>query len=268
MQRVDIFDIHEPWKGPITASLFFHGTIVGLILAYGAWIGFSRHEWGGNQNQLGDAISVSLASPSSIPLPRDNQTDNIVANESPAIAHEVPKPKEIAPPEPKAVEIPQTTKIKPKEKQQEHVRQRPQPVEQATNQVHVGEGGQVRQNFTTTTSDNSISVGASSSLVGGDFGNRYAYYVRSIVQTLSQNWLKYEVDPHVMPNAAVTVSFDISRNGQPTNVRISESSGVPSLDTSAVRTLQRIDTFGPLPMDYRGSSLTVESQFRYTPNKR
>jgi len=143
MQRVDIFDIHEQWKGPITASLFFHGTIVGLVLAYGAWIGFSSHEWGGNQNELGNAISVSLASPSSIPLPRDNQTDNIVANESPAVAHEEPKPKEIAPPEPKAVEIPQTTKIKPKEKQQEHVRERPQPVEQATNQVHVGQGGQV-----------------------------------------------------------------------------------------------------------------------------
>jgi periplasmic protein TonB len=268
MQRVDIFDIHEQWKGPITASLFFHGTIVGLVIAYGAWIGFTSHEWGGNQNQLGNAISVSLASPSSIPLPRDNQTDNIVANESPAVAHEEPKPKEIAPPEPKAVEIPQTTKIKPKEKQQEHVRERPQPVEQATNQVHVGQGGQVHQNFTTTTTDNSISVGASSSLVGGDFGNRYAYYVRTIAQILSQNWLKYEVDPHAMPNATVMVSFDISRNGQPTNVRVTESSGVPSLDTSAVRTLQRIDTFGPLPTDYRGSSLTVESQFRYTPNRR
>ena len=268
MQRVDIFEIHEQWKGPITASLFFHGTIVGLVIAYGAWIGFTSHEWGGNQNQLGNAISVSLASPSSIPLPRDNQTDNIVANESPAVAHEEPKPKEIAPPEPKAVEIPQTTKIKPKEKQQEHVRERPQPVEQATNQVHVGQGGQVHQNFTTTTTDNSISVGASSSLVGGDFGNRYAYYVRTIAQILSQNWLKYEVDPHAMPNATVMVSFDISRNGQPTNVRVTESSGVPSLDTSAVRTLQRIDTFGPLPTDYRGSSLTVESQFRYTPNRR
>jgi protein TonB len=268
MQRVDIFDTHEPWKGPITASLFFHGTIVGLVLAYGIWITAGGHELGGKDGQLGDAISVSLAGPSSIPLPRDNQTDNIVANESPAVAHEEPKPKEIAPPEPKAVEIPQTTKIKPKEKQQEHVRERPQPVEQATNQVHVGEGGQVRQNFTTTTTDNSISVGASSSLVGGDFGNRYAYYVRQIAQILSQNWLKYEVDPHAMPNATVMLSFDISRNGQPTNVRVTESSGVPSLDTSAVRTLQRIDTFGPLPTDYRGSSLTVESQFRYTPNRR
>ena len=268
MQRVDIFDIHESWKGPISASLFFHGTIVGLILAYGAWRGFSNNEWGGNKNTLGDAIAVSLASPSSIPLPRDNQTDNIVANESPAVAHEQPKPKEIAPPEPKAVEIPQTTKIKPKEQQHERVQKRPEPVEQATNQVQVGQGGQVRQNFTTTTSDNSISVGAASSLVGGDFGNRYAYYVRTIAQILSQNWLKYEVDPHAMPNATVTVSFDISRNGQPINVRVAESSGVPSLDTSAVRTLQRIDTFGPLPSDYRGSSLTVESQFRYTATKR
>jgi hypothetical protein len=35
-----------------------------------------------------------------------------------------------------------------------------------------------------------------------------------------------------------------------------------------MRTLQRIDSFGPLPSDYRGSSVAAEYEFRYTPVKR
>jgi protein TonB len=263
-QRVDIFDIKEPWKGPISASVAVHAAIVGLILAYGAWIGFSRNQWGGNDNGLGGATTVTLVSPSAIPLPHEQQTKNIVAHESPAVGQSVPK--EIPKLQPEAVPIPETTHIKPKEKPRESVEKRPQPVPAPTNQVQYGAGGQVNQNFTTFDTTNSIGVAAP--VAGGDFGSRYAYYVRQIAQLLSQNWLKYEVDPHTMPNATVLVSFDITRSGQPTNVHVAQSSGVPTLDTSAVRTLERIDTFGPLPSDYRGSSVTVETQFRYTPVKR
>jgi protein TonB len=46
-------------------------------------------------------------------------------------------------------------------------------------------------------------------------------------------------------------------------VQVSQSSGVPSLDQSATRALQRIDTFGPLPNDYSGSSVGVEFWFDF-----
>lgn len=262
-QRVDIFDIREPWTGPITASIFFHGAILGLIVAYGAWIGFSRNNWGGNQNGTGEAISVSLAGPSAIALPHEQQTDNIVAHESPAVGQSVPK--EIPKPEPEAIPIPETTKIKPREKPHQTPERRPQPVVTPPNQLQYGDRGQVRQNFTTFST---AGVGAVSIAAGGDFGSRYSFYVQQVTQILSQNWLKYEVDPHAMPDATVSISFEIARNGQPTNVKITQSSGIPSLDTSALRTLERIDTFGPLPSDYRGSSVTAEYDFKYTPVKR
>ena len=51
--------------------------------------------------------------------------------------------------------------------------------------------------------------------------------------------------------------------GSPTNVQVEQSSGVPSLDQSAVRALQRIDTFGPLPSDYSGNKVSVEFWFDY-----
>jgi protein TonB len=46
-------------------------------------------------------------------------------------------------------------------------------------------------------------------------------------------------------------------------VQVAQSSGIPSLDISAVRALQRIDTFGPLPGDYSGSRVSVEFWFEY-----
>ena len=61
----------------------------------------------------------------------------------------------------------------------------------------------------------------------------------------------------------VYITFDVTRDGQPANVRVEQSSGVPSLDISAVRALQRIDTFGALPPDYSGNKISVEYWFDY-----
>jgi protein TonB len=75
--------------------------------------------------------------------------------------------------------------------------------------------------------------------------------------------LKYEIDPRIAAAQRVYVVFDIARDGHPANVKIEQSSGVPSLDQSAVRALQRIDTFGPLPSDYSGNKVSVEFWFDY-----
>jgi periplasmic protein TonB len=95
----------------------------------------------------------------------------------------------------------------------------------------------------------------------GDFGSRFGYYVRVVQQKVSENWLKYEVDPKVSEGRRVYVSFDISRGGEPSNIQVEQSSSVPSLDISAVRALKRIDTFGPLPADYAGNKVSVEFYF-------
>ena len=98
---------------------------------------------------------------------------------------------------------------------------------------------------------------------GGDFGSRFSWYVQAVQRKVSESWLKYEVDPRVTEGNRVYVTFDVARDGHPSNVQIEQSSGVPSLDQSAVRALQRIDTFGPLPSDYTGSKVSVEFWFDY-----
>jgi protein TonB len=87
--------------------------------------------------------------------------------------------------------------------------------------------------------------------------------VRVIQQKVSANWMKYEIDPRVSQSQRVYLTFDITRAGQPTNVRVEQSSGIASLDRSAIQALERIDTFGPLPSGYSGNKVSVEFWFDY-----
>ena len=93
----------------------------------------------------------------------------------------------------------------------------------------------------------------------GDFGNRYGWYVQVVNSKVSNNWYTMEIGPAVNARR-VYITFDIERDGSPSNVRIEQSSGVPALDQSAVRAVQRIDTFGPPPS---GNKVSVEFWFDY-----
>src|SRR6201999_3574722 len=79
------------------------------------------------------------------------------------------------------------------------------------------------------------------------FGNRYAYYLKIVSNTVAQNWEPYEADPTTSQGKRVTLLFEINRDGVPENIRIETKSGSPSLDASALHALQRVANFGPLP---------------------
>ena len=206
-------------------------------------------------------MGVTLVS--SVPLPATNaQTQNVLANESKGITKSQPKPEEK--PEPDAIEIQgKNSKIKPT-KPPTPTKSKPQPAPQEeSNQVAFGEGGPVSGPY------GSFAAGGAKGGFGvtgggGDFGTRYGWYVEVIQRKVSENWLKYEVDPGINNAQRVYITFEVARDGHPYNVKVEQSSGVPSLDQSAVRALQRIDTFGPLPSDYNGSKISVEYWFDYT----
>ena len=203
-------------------------------------------------------MGVTLVS--SVPLPASNaQTQNVLANESKGLTQSLPKAQEK---EPEAIPIPdKNTQIKPKPRSSAS-QQKAQPQEEESNVVPFGEGGPVSGPYGTF-SAGGAKGGFGFTGGGGDFGSRFAYYVRIVQQKVSENWLKYEVDPRITDARRVYVTFDIVRDGHPTSVQIEQSSGVPSLDQSAVRALQRIDTFGPLPSDYAGSKVSVEFWFDF-----
>lgn len=255
--NAEIFFEHDRWGHNLAWSAALHIAFAGLVVLYTAII-HSGHggNWGGGGG--GDAIGVTLVS--TVPLPANPaQTQNVLANESKGLSQSLPKPVEK---EPEAIPIPdKNAKKKPKQTSASQRKPQPEP-EEASNVVPFGEGGPVSGPYAIF-SAGGAKGGFGFTGGGGDFGSRYAWYVRVVQQKVSENWLKYEVDPRISEAQRVYVTFDIARDGRPTNVQIEQSSGVPSLDQSAVRALQRIDTFGPLPGDYAGNKVSVEFWFDY-----
>ena len=257
--NAEIFFEHDSWPRALSWSAGFHIGITGIILLYTVVFTGPRGEgWGAGGG--GSAIGVTLVS--SVPLPATAaQNQNVLANESKGITKSQPKPEEK---EPDAIEIQgKNSKVKPK-KVSTPTKEKPKPKpEEETNQVAFGEGGPVSGPY------GSFSAGGAKGGFGvtgggGDFGTRYGWYVQQIQNKVSENWLKYEVDPRITTAQRVYITFDVARDGHPLNVRVEQSSGVPSLDVSATRALQRIDTFGPLPQDYSGSKISVEYWFDYS----
>jgi periplasmic protein TonB len=256
--NAEIFFEHDNWFRNLAWSVALHVAVAGSIILYAVvWHGSGGSNWGAGGG--GDAMGVTLVS--SVPLPASAiQTQNVLANESKGLTESLPKTEEKAP---EAIPIPdKNAKIKPKPRSSAQQKPKPQPEEQASNVVPFGEGGPVSGPYGTFNAG-AAKGGFGFTGGGGDFGSRYAWYVRVVQQKVSENWLKYEVDPRITEAQRVYVTFDIKRDGHPTNVQVEQSSGVPSLDQSAVRALQRIDTFGPLPSDYSEGKVSVEFWFDY-----
>lgn len=253
----DIYVEHDQWGRALAWSAGLHVGITILLLIYSAvFYRTSGDTWGAGGG--GEAIGATLVS--SVPL-QVQQGQNVVANESKGITQSKPKVEEKVP---DAIDIQgKNAKIKPKKKEETAAKDKPKPApEEESNQVAFGEGGPVSGPYGTFSAAGAKG-GFGINGAGGDFGTKYSWYVRVIQQKVSENWMKYEVDPKISSASRVYITFDVARDGHPANVQVEQSSGVPSLDISAVRALQRIDTFGPLPNDYPGNKISVEYWFDY-----
>ena len=242
----------------VAASAVLHALLFVGVVFSGMLVSGRGDNWGGAT--AGDsAMNATLVS-SAVPLPATNsEKENVLANESKGLSESTPREKV---PEPEAVPIPgKTTKLKPEKLPRTPTQEKPNTPLLPTNQVPFGQGGPVSGAYTmfkSATGSGGMTFGPA-----GSFGNRYSWYVDAVRRKVSENWLKYEVDPSIISASRVYLTFDIQRTGEPTNIQISQGSGVPSLDMSAKRALQRIDTFGPLPPDYAGSKVSVEFWFDY-----
>ena len=257
--NAEIYFEHDHWGRALAWSAGLHVGITVALLIYSAVVSrTSGDTWGSGGG--GEAIGATLVS--TVPLPANPaQTQNVLANESKGLTQSQPKVEEKTP---DAIEIQgKNAKIKPKKKQETASKEKAQPApEEESNQVAFGEGGPVSGPYGTF-SAGGAKGGFGITGGGGDFGTKYAWYVQVIQKKIADNWLKYEVDPGITTAQRVYITFDVARDGNPANVQIEQSSGVPSLDISAKRALQRIDTFGPLPSDYSGGKISVEFWFDY-----
>jgi protein TonB len=244
-------------KRPLAWSVVLHAGFAVFVVLWATFVtGMHGTGWGSGGG--GDAMGATLVN--SVPLPAsEQQTKNVLATESKGLTQSQPKAEEK---EPDAIPIADKNAKKKPKPVTTATQRKAEPEQTQTNQVPYGEGGPVSGPYAM------FSVGGAKGGFGftgggGDFGSRFAWYVQAVQRKVSENWLKYEVDPSIHDANRVYLTFDIARDGHPTNVQVEQSSGVPSLDISATRAIQRIDTFGPLPPEYPGSRVSVEFWFDY-----
>lgn len=244
----------EPFARPAAGAVLLHCGIVIAIVLYGIIGGFFHHNlWGGAGP--GGAIQVNITS--SIPLPSEHPPNqNVLATEKPS---EAP-----APPEPKAKQAEDKTAIpiegKPKKPEQKETPKTPpkrEPVPQ--NRAQYGEqAGSVMPR--------AAAQGAATgptSVTDANFGSLFGWYVDNINRKMDANGYRSLADPRTPRGTRAYISFMIARDGSVSQVRLDRSSGSPSWDTTCVRAAQRVDTFGPLPAQYRGNSLMVSFYCEY-----
>lgn len=248
---------NDGFGGGVAGAVLLHLLVIGALAALAVWGHFHGQQLGGSR-EIEGAIQASMVS--AIPLPR----------EAPPVAKQVLAPevtsKVAAPPPPAAVTPPKPTDIEIKAKPP--LKTAPiAPVETPAPPKHLvptpetpraAMGEQATQLMQVT-----AHVGTSTStltVIQQSVGARYAYYFGIVNQAIARNWYKGEADPNASAGRKVTLTFDITHDGTPANIRIEQPSGSPTLDTSARRALERIDSFGTSPVP---GTVSIRDTFIY-----
>ncbi len=113
--------------------------------------------------------------------------------------------------------------------------------------------------------DGIVSEDGSSSLTpleGGDV--EFAWYRSAVTAALYGRWRRPLLERQI-ETIEVQVSFEILRDGSVRGLRIVQSSGVPTLDRTALRAVSDADPLPPLPPNWRDPVLPATFLFRLHP---
>lgn len=219
----------------------------------------------GGAGGIGDSINVrAVRELPGLKLPPPEQpTESKVASESEGL-FQPPKEaaKELKKPTPEPVDNTKALaleELKDLERRRREL-QRRQNLEEPENAVPYGRGGQPSFSYGEFRAGGRAGGGVG---FEGGFGDRYAWYARAIVQRISSNFQEQMVGAQLREAPRVFVTFTIERDGSVTNIVLRSSSGIPSFDGMAIRSIQASSPMPPLPGDFPGSRISVECYFDF-----
>jgi protein TonB len=247
-------------RGTLLLSLILHAVLFVVLVTYtmlGFHLGGRGPGWGAN----GATRMGAVSSLPGIPLPSPMlTTPSQVATQNPGVYKTEPQPKEEPPPD--AQRIPKfKDAVKPE--RLERVNKRIHKTEEVPpdNAIPAGLGGAPTMSYTqmvTSAGTGGVAMGE-----GNNFGQKYAWYVASMRARISANWLLATVSPNIVSAPRAYLTFEILRDGTVTNVQITQSSGIPEVDRSALRAILASNPLPALPPDYTGRSVNVEFYFDF-----
>jgi len=244
----------ERIAGPAAGSVGLHLALAAFVIGYAWMLGLFHHNIWGSPG-AGGAMQVNLVS-SALPLPADELNQNVLATETPSHAPALPSPREQHKADETAIPIAgKQVPPKPQNMAKTQLHQ-PQP---PPNAVPYGEqaGSNTPHQMQTGAEIGHTAVGDNS------FASMYPWYVQGIDNTVGGKWNRYEVNSATPKGTRAYVIFTIRRDGSVSNLLMDQASGSSTLNTSCLRAVQRVDSFGPLPSQYNQSTLQVSFYCEY-----
>ena len=248
----------ESLRGTLLLSLGLHGLLAIAAVGYAVIGARMGGRWGNSWGAGGGAVRVgAVTSLPGVPLPAPAlATPSTLSTQNPGLY----KTEEVKPkPVPEAKEIPKfQDSVKRETAERINKRIQKAELEPPENAVPYGLGGRPSMTygqFVTSAGDGGLNL--------GEFGDRYGWYVGAVRNRVSSNWMLAMISPSLMTAPRVYVNFDILRDGSITDVKVTQSSGIPEVDRSALRAVLASNPLGPLPPDYAGSKISVEFYFDF-----
>ncbi|MCU1260246.1 MAG: TonB family protein [Bryobacterales bacterium] len=253
MSHPDLFDSREPLGKPFAGSLAMHAAMGGALLF--VWFFHPSVETFGDKQQSSGSVGVSVVK--TIPIPAKEGRVNPVANDTQSIVPQAPpKKKEVVkapPPDPKAIKIPSRTAVKkPAPEQTSRYVYKPQ--ELRPNQVYSDVPPAMRSPNIGMQGAGGVGLGQNTTL-----GTRFGAYVNIMRQRIAEKWNTSGMNND---GRRVLITFSILRDGRVQDVRVAQTSGNYSLDSSAQRAVLEANPLPPLPPGFEKDSAQVELWFQ------
>ena len=257
--HVDILDQPEPLGRPALAAVVLHIAVFSTVIGFSVVGHRSVVQWGDPLGGGMGAVPVNVVGP--IPLPGRSGPVNPVASDTESAVPEPPPKTKPAPkvtaPEPDAIPI-----------KSKYAKTRPTPAasnnkyraqqKDVPNQLYSNAGQALVTPMQGMTGSGGVGVGNNS-----PFGTQFGWYVNLLREQVGRAWKQTDIDPRVRTAPPVIVNFTIRRDGTlaPNSVRISQRSGIQSLDYSAQRAIYDAAPFRALPAGFAHEEATVEFWF-------
>ncbi len=255
----DILADRESMQRPFLESLALHAGFFALIAMSGIFLSGQTERWGDPlAGGMGSAVAVTPVN--TIPLPAKTGERNPVANDT--------KSKVPAPPEPQ-----KKTREKPPPKNAVALKSRkPKPTAERPTRRNVNQmsGPEEANQLYSSSGQAAVSPiygsapGSGGIAVGPDgvFGTRFGAYAQILRDRVANKWRTGEVDPRIREAPVVIITFVLYRNGNVSDVQVTQSSGIGLLDRSAQRAILEAAPFPPIPAGYEKDSAIIEFWFQ------
>ncbi len=222
----------------VTGSIAVHGALLAAVLVVPA----TRHR----APPIDDNMVVALAGPMAVAAaPRAAAPASAAVNPAPAPP---PAPKEAHAVREVPLPKPKDKPVKPPQKQPERA---PEPEAPAA-----PKGGAT--DAPPDAKPGAVGGAVTATLGGGD--SSLGWYGAAVKAALESAWAKPYLED-AQGTASVVITFDIARNGTTSNLRVLQSSGIPSLDRSAQRAVIEASPLPAVPPSWTEDSIPVTMRF-------